>query len=106
MKKICAFMLTLSLCFLMAVPVMGYENNETYFIVKTLNENSELFKTSVPANSHSVSSVDSISFAIKQDLNTAAVDMKLEDIPYSAVLHGETEEIVADVDLLDGVVNK
>lgn len=100
MKKICAFMLTLSLCFLMAVPVMGYENNETYFIVKTLNENSELFKTSVPANSHSVSSVDSISFAIKQDLNTAAVDMKLEDIPYSAVLHGETEKIVADVDLL------
>lgn len=103
MKKIYTFMLTLLLCFLMAVPVMGYEDNEMYFIAKTLNENSELFKTSVPTNSHSVSSVDSISFAIRQDLSTATVDMRLEDIPYSAVLYGESEKIVTDANILGHV---
>lgn len=98
MKKIYALMLTLSLCLLMAVPVMGNANEEMYFIAKALSENSEVFKITVPANSHPISS-DSISFAITQDLGTATVDMELGDIPYSAILHGETEEIAVDGDM-------
>ena len=59
MKKICTFMLTLSLCFLMVVSVMGCKSSEICFISKILNENSEIFNAPAPANSHSVSSADS-----------------------------------------------
>lgn len=99
MKKIFTFVLILSLCFLLAVSVVGYKSSEACFISKMLNENSEIFHTPASADSHSASSVDRINFSIKQDLSTATVDIKLGDIPYSAVLHGETEKIVADVNL-------
>ena len=111
MKKICTFMLTLSLCFLMVVSVMGCKSSEICFISKILNENSEIFNAPAPANSHSVSSADSINFTIRQDLSTATVDMKLEDIPYSAVLYGESKKIVTDasvsgyVSVFEGVLS-
>ena len=88
----------------MTIPAMGTDGDDTYFIAKTLSENSEVFRASVPTNNLSNSSEDSIDFALSQDLSTATVSMELNGSPYSAILHGETTEITVD-DSLSGYVS-